>query len=63
MRKELRPLVRRLDRQGFTCKRTRRGHVAVRAGGLVVAVLSGSPSDWRSDRNALARLRRAGFSL
>lgn len=59
---DYRKLVRALDRQGFTTTRTRRGHFAVRRDGLIVAVLAGTPSDWRSTRNVLAQLRRAGFT-
>ena len=38
---------------------TAKGHITVTRDGRVVAVFSGTPSDWRSMRNALARLRRA----
>src|SRR5690348_5523052 len=61
MRKDVRRLVRDLVDQGFAVRRTRSGHVQVLRGGVVVAVLPGTPSDWRSLRNAVARLRRAGF--
>lgn len=61
MRGDTRRLMRELTRQGFTTHRTRRGHLAVKRDGATVAVLAGTPSDWRSTRNALAQLRRAGF--
>jgi hypothetical protein len=59
--KTLKKLSKELDRQGFDVRTTRRGHVAVQAAGMTVAVFAGTPSDWRSTRNGLARLRRAGF--
>lgn len=55
-------IVRELERQGFTVTRTRKSHWIVRAAsGQVVATLPSTPSDSRSLRNAIARLRRAGF--
>jgi hypothetical protein len=62
-KKDIRRLLKDLARQGFTTNRTSRGHVAVRRDGMIVAVLAGTPSDWRSYRNALAQLRRAGFRM
>lgn len=60
MDKELRKIVKALEEQGFECKITRRGHVAVtRKGEWVVTVHSSG--DWRALRNALAALRRGGF--
>lgn len=62
MNKENRRLTRDLAQQGFAIRRTRRGHLAVQRNGITVAVLAGTPSDWRSTRNSLAQLRRAGFT-
>jgi predicted RNA binding protein YcfA (HicA-like mRNA interferase family) len=60
--KELRSLIRALEDQGFTVQRTRRGHWLVRdAKGQAVATMAGTPSDHRSWRNSLARLKRAGL--
>lgn len=61
MQKDHKKLLKRLDRQGFDCRTTRRGHVQVRRDGQVVAVLAGTPSDRRSWLNALADLKRHGF--
>lgn len=61
MHKNVRKLSRELDRQGFVIRVTKRGHLTVQRGGQTVAVLSGTPSDWRSNLNGVARLRRAGF--
>lgn len=59
--KDLRKLTRELVEQGFAVRSTRRGHLMVTFAGQSVAVLAGTPSDHRSNRNGLARLRRAGF--
>ncbi len=61
MSKDLRMLLRELKRQGFQVKPTKRGHVRVLRDGQTVGFLAGTPSDWRSHRNAVATLRRAGF--
>jgi hypothetical protein len=61
MAKDTRRLLKALARQGFTTHPTRRGHTAVKRNGITIAVLAGTPSDWRASRNALAQLRRAGF--
>lgn len=62
MHKDMRKLVKELTRQGFDVRPTSRGHLSVRSNGVQVAVLPGTPSDWRSTRNDLARLRRAGYT-
>lgn len=61
MNKDVRQLIRELDAQHFEVRPTRKGHYLVAKGGTVVAGLPGTPSDWRSLRNSLAALRRAGF--
>jgi len=61
MDKDLRKVVKELEAQGYETRVTAKGHITVTRDGRVVAVFSGTPSDWRSMRNALARLRRAGF--
>lgn len=61
MDKDLRKIVKALEAQGFTVTVTANGHLMVSRGGQVIAVLAGSASDWRSIRNALAVLKRAGF--
>lgn len=59
--KDLRVLTKELHEQGFEVGRTRKGHVRVQKDGVTVAIMSGTPSDWRSWHNGLAALRRAGF--
>lgn len=61
MDKEMRKIVRALEDQGFEVTTTRRGHLMVSRDGAVIATFSGTASDWRSIRNGLAPLRRAGF--
>ncbi|TWE07390.1 hypothetical protein [Rudaeicoccus suwonensis] len=60
-KKEIRELITDLHGQGFAVRRTRRGHFQVTKNGQVVAVIAGTPSDYRSSRNGLAALRRAGY--
>lgn len=61
MDKELKALVKALEQQGFTTRRTTKGHVMVSLNGRVITVFAGTPSDHRSWRNSLAPLKRAGF--
>ena len=61
MNKDVAKLIRELNRQDFEVRTTRRGHHLITKNGVVVAGLPGTPSDWRSLRNSLADLRRAGF--
>lgn len=59
--KDVRDLIKELHRQGFETSRTSKGHIRVRKDGVTVSVFAGTPSDWRSWRNSIADLRRAGF--
>lgn len=61
MNKDLRELLKELERQGFSVSRTKKGHWAVRKDGRLVTTIAGSASDWRSNRNAIAVARRHGF--
>ncbi|MCW2700580.1 MAG: Uncharacterized protein JWQ45_2115 [Blastococcus sp.] len=61
IRKDIRKLWKELTNQGFTVRATRRGHLLVQREGVVVAGLAGTPSDYRSLKNSIAQLRRAGF--
>ena len=60
MATETSTLLRRLRRQGFEVKRTRR-HWAVYRDGRRVCTLPVTPSDYRGQKNALAQLTRAGY--
>ena len=61
MDKDLRKIVKALEAQGFEVGTTSKGHVIVTRDGDLIATFSGSASDWRSIRNGLAPLKRAGF--
>lgn len=61
MDKDLRKIVKALEEQGFEVATTSKGHLMVLRNGEVIATFSGTPSDWRSIRNSLSRLKRAGF--
>lgn len=61
MDKDLRKVVKALEDQGFETAMTSKGHVIVLLDGRRVATFSGTPSDGRSWKNALADARRAGF--
>lgn len=61
MDKDLRKIVKALEAQGFEVTVTKRQHVLVTRDGKMIATFSGTPSDWRSIRNGLAYLKRAGF--
>lgn len=61
MDKDMKKLIKALESQGFEIRFTKKGHVTVGRDGKIVATLAGTASDWRGGRNALARLKRAGF--
>ncbi|SLG91961.1 Uncharacterised protein [Mycobacteroides abscessus subsp. abscessus] len=59
--KDMRKVAKALVEQGFTLTRSSKGHVIVHKDGKLVTTFSGTASDHRSYRNALAAARRAGF--
>lgn len=61
MDKDMKKVVRALEAQGFTVIVTKRQHLAVYKDGRLVTTFSGTPSDWRAMKNALAAAKRAGF--
>ena len=61
MNKDLRKLTKALEDQGFSVRVSKRGHILVFNAEGLVATFSGTPSDWRSLKNSMAALRRAGF--
>lgn len=61
MDKDMKKLIKALESQGFEIRITTKGHVTVGIDGKLVATLAGTGSDWRGGRNALSRLKRAGF--
>lgn len=62
MRKDLRKLRRKLKEQGFEVYQNRGSvHLTVRKDGKRVATIPSTPSEYRSSRNTIADLKRAGF--
>lgn len=61
MKKDLKKLVKELERQGYEVRVLANGHVQVRRDGRVISALSGTPSDRRAWLNQLAPLKRDGF--
>jgi len=59
---DLKKILKSAERQGFTVRQTRNGHLQVlSADGKGMVTLSGTPSDHRALKNTLADLRRIGF--
>ena len=63
MNKDMKQLIRKVERQGGEVRISPRGHVLFNKDGRRVAVGAGTPSDSRSWKNLLADLRRAGFDV
>lgn len=62
MDKDTKKLLAEAQRQGFVVRYNRKGHAEVcDQDGRKITTFAGSASDYRSWRNSLAPLRRAGF--
>lgn len=61
MDKDLKRIVKALEKQGFDVRVSQKGHVIVERNGEIVVVFAGTASDWRSMKNGIARARRHGF--
>lgn len=59
LRKCLQPLFNYAQANGWTVARTNGGHLRFTKPGRPIIHTGGTPSDWRSVRNALAYLARA----
>lgn len=59
--KEISKLIKAIEKQRFTVKRTAKGHYQVRKGPTLITLLPGTPSDHRSLKNSLSYLKKAGF--
>jgi predicted RNA binding protein YcfA (HicA-like mRNA interferase family) len=59
--KEIRELVRQLEKQGWRVVTTRGGHLRALPPQGSAVVLPGTPSDRRAFGNAIALLRARGF--
>lgn len=61
MNKDLKKMLKALEDQGFTVTYGRNGHPIIWLDGRKVTTLAGTPSDYRSLKNSLSYLKRAGF--
>lgn len=61
MDKDIRKLIRNLERQGFEVRYSAKGHPRVYLDGQFLTGLPGTPSDRRGVRNAMAVLKRHGY--
>lgn len=64
-RKEIRELLGQIEAAGGTVKPScnKPGHFKVYLDGRFIGGISGTPSDYRSTKNEIARLRRRGLPL
>ena len=61
MNKDLKKILKAAKAAGFETRTTRKGHIEVTKDGRRITTFAGTASDYRSVRNGLAALRRAGF--
>ncbi|WNA13635.1 HicA-like toxin [Mycobacterium phage Phayeta] len=61
--KETQDLIRLAEQAGATVEKSKNGHFKVYVEGRMVSVIAGTASDWRSIKNTLAALRRAGLDI
>lgn len=61
MDKDTRKIVREAERQGFETRTSGKGYTLIYRDGALVTKAAQTTSDWRSRRNLVAALRRAGF--
>jgi hypothetical protein len=59
--KEVQKVVRAAEKQGWRVRETKKGWMLYAPDGQHMETLHKTPSDWRSIRNTVARMRRHGF--
>ena len=60
----IRDIIKEVRRRGYTVEKARNGHWNVRRpNGTFVTQLPSTPSDWRTVKNTVRSLRRAGIHL
>ena len=60
----VREMTRRIEEAGGEVRPSRRGgHYKVFFEGRLIASLPATPSDWRSERNDITQMRRAGLPI
>ena len=60
-RREMRQLLRRVEKQGFATENTNGGHLKITSPEGKSIFASSSPSDGRAIKNLIAQLRRVGY--
>jgi hypothetical protein len=63
IKKEFRELLSAVEAQGGTVKKIKSGYQVFAPNGIDIVTLHATPSDRRALANAVAELRRAGFTL
>ena len=63
IRKEFAELLRAVEAQGGTIKKIKSGYQIFAPNGVDIVTVHGTPSDRRALANAVAELRRAGFTV
>ena len=63
IRKEFTELLRAVEAQGGTIKKIKNGYQVFAPNGIDIVTVHGTPSDRRALANAVAELRRAGFTV
>lgn len=63
IRKEFRELLDAVEAQGGRIQRIKSGYQVLAPNGIDIVTLHGTPSDRRALANAVAGLRRAGFTV
>ncbi|GGX46337.1 hypothetical protein [Streptomyces noursei] len=59
--KEVKQLMKALEKQDFEVEQTRSNHYKVKKGGKLITFLPSTPSDSRSLKNCMPYLKRAGY--
>jgi hypothetical protein len=63
IKKEFKELLSAVEAQGGTIRKTRSGYQVFAPNRVDIVTLHGTPSDRRALANAVAELRRAGFTV
>ena len=63
IKKESSKLLRAVEAQGGAIKKIKSGYQVFAPNGIDIVTVHGTPSDRRALANAVAELRRAGFTL
>ena len=63
IKKDFKELLRAVETQGGTIRKIKSGYQVFAPNGIDIVTLHATPSDRRALANAIAELRRAGFTL